>query len=96
MPPPELLALLVCPETHQDVALASAAELAALNDAIQRGEVRNRAGLPIAAPLEAALIRVDRAVAYPIVEDFPVMLIPEALDLQSLDLRASVGVAARG
>ena len=34
----ELLALLVCPETHQDIALATSGEIALLNDAIRQGQ----------------------------------------------------------
>ena len=37
---PELLALLVCPETHQDLTEAGPEEVARLNEAIQQGAVR--------------------------------------------------------
>jgi uncharacterized protein YbaR (Trm112 family) len=76
---PQLLALLVCPETHQDVALASVEEIALLNDAIRRGDVRTVKGNPVSQPVEGALIREDRAIAYPIRDGIPVMLSAEAL-----------------
>ena len=41
---PELLALLVCPETHQDVALATPDEIARINEAIRAGQVRTVGG----------------------------------------------------
>ncbi len=78
---PELLALLVCPETHQDVALALPEEITHLNGAIGQGLVRTVAGTAVTQPVEAALIRIDRRVAYPIRDGIPVMLVSEGLDL---------------
>ena len=57
---PELLALLVCPETHQDVTLALPDEIERLNAAIGQGQVRTSAGAAVDQPVEAALIRTDR------------------------------------
>jgi uncharacterized protein YbaR (Trm112 family) len=86
---PDLLALLVCPETHQDVALASPDEIARINEAIQRGQVRTAGGTAVDQPVEAALIRVDRAVAYPIRDGIPVMLVAEGLDLSQVKLNGN-------
>jgi len=86
----ELLALLVCPETHQDVTLATPEEINRLNEAIRAGQVKNVAGREVDQPLEAALIRIDRAIAYPIREKIPVMLVPEGLAISKVDL---LGVA---
>lgn len=83
---PELLALLVCPETHQDVVLATPGELAQLNAAIRDGQVRTVDGKTAEQPLEAALIRIDRAIAYPIRDGIPVMLVPEGLMIRQLNL----------
>jgi len=84
----ELLALLVCPETHQDVTLALPEEIARLNEAIRAGKVRTVAGKAVEQPVEGALIRVDRAVAYPIRDKIPVMLVAEGLVIRALDLTA--------
>ncbi|MCE0483379.1 MAG: hypothetical protein LV479_03970 [Methylacidiphilales bacterium] len=81
---PELLALLVCPETHQDITLATADELISLNDAIARGQMKTIAGKEVAESLEGALIRIDRAVAYPIRDGIPVMLVAEGLVISGL------------
>jgi uncharacterized protein YbaR (Trm112 family) len=86
----ELLALLVCPETHQDVALATPGEVTALNGAIQGGKVRTVSGKDVTEPVEGALIRIDRAVAYPVREGIPIMLAPEALAISGLNLAAGV------
>jgi len=87
----ELLALLVCPETHQDVTLATPLEIARLNEAIKAGQVQTVGGANVTQPLEGALIRIDRAIAYPIRERIPVMLVPEGLLISKLDL---VGASA--
>ncbi len=87
---PELLALLVCPETHQDVSLATPDEIAQLNAAISRGQVRTAAGAAVEQPVEGALIRIDRAVAYPIRDDIPVMLVAEGLVVAQVKLNGDV------
>jgi len=81
---PELLALLVCPETHQDIALATSGEIILLNESIRSGKVRTAGGMDVKQPVEGALIRADRAIAYPIRDGIPVMLVPEGLVLQPL------------
>ncbi len=81
---PELLALLVCPETHQDLTPAGPEEIARLNQAIQQGRLRNVAGGTVAEPVEGALVRADRAVAYPVRDDIPVMLVEEGLVLATV------------
>jgi uncharacterized protein YbaR (Trm112 family) len=84
----ELLALLVCPETHQDIALATSGEIALLNDAIRQGRIRTAGGNPVDQPVEGALIRTDRAVAYPIRDGIPVMLVAEGLSISQVNLNA--------
>jgi uncharacterized protein YbaR (Trm112 family) len=87
---PQLLALLVCPATHQDVALASPAEVERLIQAIRDGEVRTVAGKEADGTLNGALVRQDGAVAYPIRDGIPVMLVDEGLAIGQLDLRSEV------
>ncbi len=93
---PELLALLVCPETHQDVALAPEGEIIRLNEAIRGGQVLTVAGKKVEEPVEGALIRVDRAVAYPIRDGIPVMLVPEGLAIHGLNLGDETKAATHG
>jgi uncharacterized protein YbaR (Trm112 family) len=83
---PELLALLVCPETHQDLTLATPEETARLNEAIRQGQVQTMAGKVMGEPVDGALIRADRAVAYPIRDRIPVMLVAEGLQVAGLKL----------
>ena len=85
---PQLLALLVCPATHQDVALATPDEIGLINRAIGEGRMQTTAGKPVVQPVEGALIRIDRAVAYPIRDWIPVMLVAEGLALAEARLHA--------
>lgn len=87
---PELLSLLVCPETQQDVTLAVPDEIARINAAIGQGQVLTVAGARADQPVEAALIRADRRVAYPIRDGIPVMLVPEGLDLGPVNFNGNV------
>ena len=77
----DLLEILACPETHQPLHEASAAELARANEAIQAGRQQDKAGKPVKEPLEAGLVREDGKVLYPIRDGIPVLLIDEGLPL---------------
>jgi uncharacterized protein len=78
----DLLAILCCPETKQDVALAESAVIDQLNQRIARGELKNKAGQAVTERLDGGLIRADRKVLYPVRDDIPVMLIEEAIPLE--------------
>ena len=78
---PELVEILACPETKQPVRLASADELAGINERVAGGELRNRGGKPPERPFDEALIREDGRVAYPVDDGIPVMLIEESIEL---------------
>ena len=78
---PALLAILCCPETRQDLAEAGAERIAALNQAIAAGAVRNRAGEPVAAPVDGLLVRRDGQAAYPVRDGIPVLIVEEAIPL---------------
>ena len=88
---PELLEILVCPESRQPVKLAGEALVERLNAAQSEGKLKNRAGQKVEQPMQGGLIRDDRAFLYPIIDDIPVMLIDEAIPLEgflSLDKEA--------
>ncbi|OLB55596.1 MAG: hypothetical protein AUH35_02235 [Nitrospirae bacterium 13_1_40CM_62_7] len=80
----ELLAILCCPETKQDVVLANDALIARLNDRIAKRELKNKAGQPVSEKLDGGLIRADKKILYPIREDIPVMLIEEGIPIEGL------------
>jgi uncharacterized protein YbaR (Trm112 family) len=78
---PELLEILVCPETRQPVAPASAEILERVNRLIREKQLRNRGGEPVETELGEALVRQDGRVLYPVDDGIPVMLIDESIEL---------------
>ena len=80
----ELLAILCCPESKLDVSLADDALIGKINDAINRGVLKNKAQKPVTELLDGGLIRSDRKILYPIREDIPVMLIEEGIPLDQI------------
>lgn len=80
----ELLDMLCCPETKQDVSLADPALIASLNREIEAGRLKNRGGEMVKENLDSGLIRADRKILYPVREDIPIMLIDEAISLDGL------------
>jgi uncharacterized protein YbaR (Trm112 family) len=78
---PDLLEILVCPETKQPVALASAEVLAKLRREVEAGRLRNRGGQPVTQPISEGLVREDGKILYPIDDGIPVMLIEESIEL---------------
>ncbi len=77
----ELLEILVCPETRQPVALASAELLERLNGEIRAGRLRNRGGSLVEKEIVEGLVRDDGKVLYPVDDDIPVMLIEESIEV---------------
>lgn len=80
---PDLLKILCCPETHQEVRLAEPAIVEELNGQIAAGTLKNRAGQPVQEKIDAGLIRADGKALYPVRRDIPVMLVDEAIPLGS-------------
>ncbi len=78
----ELLEILACPETKEPVHLADADTLTALNERIERGEIKNRAGKTIQGKIDGGLVREDGAYLYLIEDEIPIMLIEEAIPLK--------------
>ncbi len=80
----ELLAILVCPENRTPLALADESLLGKLNQAIASRRLTNSAGEPITEKLSAALLREDGAIAYPIVDRIPILLVEAGIPLAQL------------
>lgn len=81
---PELLDILVCPETRTPLRMAGDDLLRALNRAVEGGTVRNRGGELLTDPVTAGLVREDGAVLYPIRDGIPIMLIDEAVAVDNI------------
>jgi uncharacterized protein YbaR (Trm112 family) len=78
---PDLVEILVCPETKQTVRLATAAELSSVNEKIRGGTLRSRGGEPVKTELVEALIRADGKIRYPVDDGIPVMLVEDSVEL---------------
>ena len=83
----ELLDILCCPETKQDIMYMEGEAIAKINDEIKKGTLKNRGGETIKEPIEAGLLREDRLYLYPVREDIPIMLIEEAIPFEQIDTK---------
>ncbi|MGO9204490.1 MAG: Trm112 family protein [Limisphaerales bacterium] len=81
----QLLKILRCPETRQELRLAEPSLIGRLNRQIAAGALRNRAGQPLKEQLQGGLVRADGKFLYPIRREIPVMLIEEALPLEAAE-----------
>ncbi len=81
---PELLEILVCPETKQTLKLADAGTLERVNQAVAAGGLKNQGGNRVKDRIEEGLVREDGNVLYPVKDDIPVMLLDEAIRLETL------------
>jgi uncharacterized protein YbaR (Trm112 family) len=81
----DLLDILCCPETKQDIVLVHGETIAAINEKIKNGAVKNRGGEVVKELIDAGLLREDRKYLYPIREDIPIMLIDEAIPFEEFD-----------
>ena len=77
----EFLAMLCCPEDRTPLVPADAATVARLNEAAAAGRLKNRSGQPVTKQLDGVLIRTDKQIAYPIIDDIPILLIDEGIRL---------------
>ena len=77
----ELLAILCCPETKQDVVLADAGVIEKINGDIIAGTAVSRHGAKVVDAIDGGLIREDGKYLYPIREDIPIMLVEQAIPL---------------
>jgi uncharacterized protein YbaR (Trm112 family) len=78
------IAILRCPLDQSRLRAAEPALVAKLNTAISAGRLRNRAGTPVEKALDGALVREAGDLAYPIVDQIPVMLADEAIAIDQL------------
>ncbi|HLV33328.1 MAG TPA: Trm112 family protein [Chitinispirillaceae bacterium] len=81
----ELLDILCCPETKQDLKLIDEQTKQKINDKIKSGELKNRGGETIKETIDTGLLREDHKYLYPVREDIPIMLIDEAIPFEQFD-----------
>ena len=81
----KLLDILACPASRQPLAMLDAAGLAAVNRAIEAGNVRRMDDARQAEPLREALVTRDRKAVYRIDDGIPVLLAEEAIATSQVD-----------
>lgn len=77
----ELLSILCCPETKQDLTVADASLIEKINQRIGKRGLKTRGGEGVAQKIEGGLVRADKEYLYAIRGDIPIMLIDEAIPL---------------
>ena len=82
----DLLAILCCPETKQEVSLLEPTVVERLNQRISKGELKTKGGQPVTEKIDGGLLRKDKTVAYPIRDQIPIMLIEEGIPLEESDI----------
>ena len=82
---PELVEILVCPDTKLNVNLAPAETVEKINLAIKENIVLNVDGQSIKEPLQDGLLREDDKIIYPVRDSIPVMLIGEGIPMDQFE-----------
>ncbi len=73
--------MLRCPEDHSELTAANPQLVNRINHAVAQGRLKNRSGNIVPKPLDGALVRADGQIAYPIVDEIPVLLVDEGIRL---------------
>ena len=82
---PELVEILVCPDTKLNVDLAPAETIEKINMAIKENIVLNVDGQSVNNPLQDGLLREDDKIIYPVRDSIPVMLIGEGIPMEQFE-----------
>lgn len=77
---PDLLNVLVCPETRLPLRLIGPVPLAGIQGKIAGSELLNRGGQPVRGPIDNVLLREDGRCGFVIKDGIPILLMEEALD----------------
>lgn len=82
----ELLGIIVCPETKQDLVIAEPGLIERVNLLIEKGEVMNRSKQKVSEKIDGGLIQKDdRKYLYPIRDNIPILLIDESIPLEAIN-----------
>ena len=80
----DLLNILACPETRQDLTFADDKLIQQINRLIEQGSLHNRAKEKVSQKIDGGLVRKDRQYLYPVRENIPILLIDEAIALNNI------------
>jgi uncharacterized protein YbaR (Trm112 family) len=81
----DLLEILCCPETKQDIRLLEPNLVEQLNQQIEKGALKTKGGQPVTEKIDGGLLRRDETVVYPIRDQIPIMLIEEGILIEKSD-----------
>lgn len=80
-----LLAVIACPETKQDLVVAENDIVQKINHLIENGELLNRSKQKVTETIDGGLIqKEDRKYLYPIRDEIPILLMDESIDLENI------------
>ena len=80
-----LLAVIACPETKQDLVVAENDIVQKINHLIENGELLNRSKQKVTETIDGGLIqKEDRKYLYPIRADIPILLMDESIALENI------------
>lgn len=80
----QLLAMLRCPSNQSRLVHAEQQLLQRVNQAIEEGKLHNVGGAAVEDPIDGGLIREDGSLLYPVIDQIPVMLPDEAIEVSQL------------
>jgi len=80
----QLLEILVCPLDHTPLGVADPELVARLNRAIAAGRIKNRGGQLVREAVQEGLVRHDKTVLYPIIDNIPVLVVDDAIPLNQI------------
>lgn len=80
----KFLDILCCPLTRLPLQVLDGERLARLNDAIQAGNLRNRAEQALDESLREALVTRDGRLVYPVRDGIPILLEEESIDWKQI------------
>ncbi|MCK5391917.1 MAG: hypothetical protein KAJ31_05775 [Deltaproteobacteria bacterium] len=81
----ELLNIIVCPETKQDLIIAETDVVEKINTLIENGELLNRSKQKVTEKIDGGLIQKDdQKYLYPIRDEIPILLIDESISLENI------------
>jgi uncharacterized protein YbaR (Trm112 family) len=78
---PKLIEMLRCPESGGRLQLAAESVVARVNQAIQRGEARDRVDQKVSEPIDGGLVANQGDWLYPIRGGIPTLVVDEAIRL---------------
>lgn len=80
---PKLLEIIACPDDGSRLKPANSDLVTEINRRIAAGDVNNRGGAKVTETLDEGLVREDGQWLYPVRDEIPVMLVDEAIPLET-------------